>query len=437
PIEPLITYTYQWYQNGQPYTGAPSGTAQIITPNVQPGDIFSVDVIQPSGCNFRLNYIPYIISVNSDFTFTGSNGIMNFTGNPTTTNGTPITTWNWSFPGGNPSSSTGQSPTNIAYPVTGTYTATLVVSIEGGCTGTIQKVFTIVLPAPSICAVTVDSLSKYNLIVWDKTPYSNAGVDSFIVYREVQSNVYKPLCAVPYSALSLFVDTFRTKYFISPYYSLGDPNAGTYRYKLQVHDTCGNYSELSPYHNTIFMINNNGTFSWPQLYTIEDSDNPVISYLLKRDNLNDGNWQIVNSVTGSQQSITDPQYSTYQNTANWRIETQWNITCTPALIKNPEPFTIITSAKSNAFKTINIGINELSLENTVSIYPNPTTGKFQVSSSVFQIKEVEVYNMYGEKTYSQQNLNLNSLTLDLQNGIYFLQLKTEQGTINKKIVIQK
>jgi len=34
------------------------------------------------------------------------------------------------------------------------------------------------------------------------------------------------------------------------------------------------------------MSNNNGTFSWPQLYTIEGSANPVNNYLLMRDNLN-------------------------------------------------------------------------------------------------------------------------------------------------------
>src|SRR6202008_1899796 len=62
-----------------------------------------------------------------------------------------------------------------------------------------------------ICIVTVDTLSQNNLITWDKTAFDNS-VDSFIVYREVQSNLYLPIGAVSFDSLSLFVDTARTIY---------------------------------------------------------------------------------------------------------------------------------------------------------------------------------------------------------------------------------
>jgi gliding motility-associated-like protein len=44
-----------------------------------------------------------------------------------TTGGTP-TSWQWSFPGANPSSSTDQHPANICYDLTGVYDVTLIVS---------------------------------------------------------------------------------------------------------------------------------------------------------------------------------------------------------------------------------------------------------------------------------------------------------------------
>ena len=44
-----------------------------------------------------------------------------------TTGGTPIS-WQWSFPGANPSSSSVQNPTNICYDNTGVYDVTLIVS---------------------------------------------------------------------------------------------------------------------------------------------------------------------------------------------------------------------------------------------------------------------------------------------------------------------
>ena len=287
--------------------------------------------------------------------------------------------------------------------------------------------------APAICAVTVDSLSQYNVIYWDKSPYIGSKVDSFIVHREVQSNVYMPLGAVSINELSMFVDTFRTKYFISPYFNLGDPNAGTYRYKLQVRDTCANYSTLSPFHNTIFMTNNSGTFSWPQLYTIEGSSNPVTSYLLLRDDLNNGNWNVVNSVAGTQQSVSDPQYATWQSTANWRIETQWNISCTPT--RND---TTINSAKSNTFKTSGTGINEGSMENLVSVYPNPTNGKFVIKNEKFVIKTLEIYNLHGEKSHSIPINNYSAIIdLIIPNGIYFLKIISNKETINKKIIVTR
>jgi gliding motility-associated-like protein len=51
-------------------------------------------------------------------------------------------TYNWSFPGGNPTSSTDQNPLNIVYSNTGTHEITLIVSNECGST-TLKKSFTI------------------------------------------------------------------------------------------------------------------------------------------------------------------------------------------------------------------------------------------------------------------------------------------------------
>jgi len=68
--------------------------------------------------------------------------------------------------------------------------------------------------APQICLLTVDSLSQNNIIIWDKTPFAGGRVDSFIVHREVSSNIYKQIGAVPFASLSIFTDTVRKKYFI-------------------------------------------------------------------------------------------------------------------------------------------------------------------------------------------------------------------------------
>ncbi|MBI3500248.1 MAG: T9SS type A sorting domain-containing protein [Bacteroidetes bacterium] len=83
-------------------------------------------------------------------------------------------------------------------------------------------------------------------------------------------------------------------------------------------------------------------------------------------------------------------------------------------------------------------VNEIETETGISIYPNPSSGKFILSTELTK-GEVTIYNMQGEKIYSSQiNSTKTEITLSNQpQGIYFIQLKTAQGTANKKIVISK
>jgi hypothetical protein len=243
---------------------------------------------------------------------------------------------------------------------------------------------------PSICMVTVDSTSQNNVIIWDRSAYSH--VDSFIVCREVGLNNYQRIAAIPYDSLSLFVDTVRSKYFPNT----GNPNAGTYKYKLQVRDSCGGLSQLSQDHNTIFIINNGGTFSWPQLYLIGGTTNPVNNYVLMRDNLSNGNWTVVNSVTGSQQTVTDPQYSTYQATASWRVETQWGISCNPTrTIAQAQNF---NASRSNIFSFAN-GVNEYYNNPSISISPNPFTESaiLNIANGNTANYELKILDIYGKE----------------------------------------
>ncbi|MBI4931802.1 MAG: VCBS repeat-containing protein [Bacteroidetes bacterium] len=288
-----------------------------------------------------------------------------------------------------------------------------------------------------ICLVTVDSISQNNIIVWEKQ--LNQPIDSFIVFREIATNNYQPIGAVLYDSLSLFIDTVRTKYFPNT----GDPNSGTYRYKIAVRDTCGNYSPLSPYHNTIYIINNSGTFFWSQLYTIENASNPVTTYDLLRDDNSTGVWNVINSVAGTQQTVTDPNYATYQSTASWRVKTQWGISCT-ASIKNPVSMaTNLNSSRSNVYKVNNpISVNEAVNNFYVNIYPNPNSGIFTLDlrNNISGSAIIKVYNVLGEEVKQINCLGCKSkTTIDLSKqskGVYYLQISTNDKVITKKIIIE-
>ena len=76
---------------------------------------------------------PIVVYNNPIASFSGGpfSGNANFTDLSISSDGS-VSSWYWSFPGGNPSTATSQNPTNISYPV-GTYTACLTVTTNFGC----------------------------------------------------------------------------------------------------------------------------------------------------------------------------------------------------------------------------------------------------------------------------------------------------------------
>ncbi|MBI3501612.1 MAG: T9SS type A sorting domain-containing protein [Bacteroidetes bacterium] len=83
-------------------------------------------------------------------------------------------------------------------------------------------------------------------------------------------------------------------------------------------------------------------------------------------------------------------------------------------------------------------VEENNFENEITVYPNPTSGNFEVRSEKLEVRNIEIYNVMGEKMYSSTvNRKQETVNLSASNGIYFLQLKTENGIVNKKLIINK
>jgi hypothetical protein len=322
-----------------------------------------------------------------------------------------------------PSGGTTATATNLG---ANTYTCTVTDSI--GCTK--PQIVTITQPTqtqiPDICMVTTDAQSVNNIVYWDRTLYPQA--DSFVVYREVSTNIYLRIGAVSIDSISEFIDTTRS---VGP--ANGDPNVGSYRYKLQLLDTCGNYSTMSPYHNTIYIIDAGlGQFTWSIPYTIEGGGNPVANYVLLCDTANIDFWTPVSTVAGTQSSAVDPGFSNHAVIANWRVKTAWSITC------DPTRATINTTRSNIKRGSMVTGINEF-LTNNVIIYPNPASNYFTIQQPQFiKASTISIYNALGELVYqtSTSNLSETIATENFAKGIYTINIQTQVGNVFKKLIIQ-
>lgn len=333
----------------------------------------------------------------------------------------------YSWSSGQTTSSIVVSPSSTsAYTVTGT---------TNGCSN--SDISAVIIPAtsvPEICMVTTDSLFINNIVFWDKTVTNK--IDSFIIYREVSSGTYKRIGAQPYGALSRFIDTVRS---VGP--ANGDPNITSYRYKLQLRDSCGNYSALSPYHNTFYFtaINNTGNFIWNS-YTVENLTlTPVSTCNLLRDNLGTNTWTVVGNCAGTQTTISDPVFASFPN-ALWRID-GLGFNCNPTYKTTQQ----INKSKSNVKNNFNApggtftGVTSHELNASIAITPNPaiTELKIMFNAGVNTNTKIVVLDVVG-KTLLSTEINEGNSTLipvnDLSTGVYFIRIQQGKNTVTKKFI---
>ncbi|MBP7809178.1 MAG: T9SS type A sorting domain-containing protein [Bacteroidia bacterium] len=322
--------------------------------------------------------------------------------------------------------------------VTSIYT---VVGTTNGCSDAAVGVVVVPqTPKPNICMVTVDSLNQFNEIYWDKADYPN--LDSMIIYREVISNTYKRIGAVSKSALSMWVDTARN---VGP--ANGDPNISTYRYKIQVRDTCGQYGPKSLWHNTVFFTHNSsGTFFWTNNYMVEGPINPVQTYsLLVNTNptLTTSSFVLVGTTTGNQSTLADPFYNFYANVADWRVEADLGYACTPTQKFGNNSIAVkATKTRSNIQNNRTaISVNELQFKNKFRVYPNPSNGIINIESMIMDNEtNLIVRNILGQEIHSDKmTKGSTSKTIDLSKfakGVYSLELTNNNNKAVYKLVTE-
>ncbi len=327
--------------------------------------------------------------------------------------------------GGNVEWSNGSaSNTVITIGTSGTYYYTY--TELDGCSENSDSVHISIKGAPAtvqICMVTVDSLSTHNIITWDKTT-ATPDVVGFKMYREDLTNIYTYLGSVSIDSLS-------------EYHDYGaNPNVTTKRYKISTLDSCGNESVQSNYHNTIYIVNvGNGQYLWNPIYTIENTPNPVSSYVLLRDDNNTGNFQQIASTAGTSNTLNDVNYANFPN-GNWRVDAL-GFNCNPTQrLSGGNNSNLAARVKSHSNQSNNrvSGINKLVDNGTVNVYPNPSTGSIVIVNTQ-KADEMKITDVLGNIIYETKLPDVKT-TLSIQNsGVYFITVISGKEACVKKVVI--
>jgi hypothetical protein len=87
------------------------------------------------------------------------------------------------------------------------------------------------------------------------------------------------------------------------------------------------------------------------------------------------------------------------------------------------------------------GIHNSSLENSISVYPNPSNETLTIDTKGFngKVNAVNILNIQGQKVTGTNNIisgKIEISTQQLANGFYFIRLETDQGTIARKFVVK-
>lgn len=146
-------------------------------------------------------------------------------------------------------------------------------------------------PETPVCVVSVDSLTNYNVIIWEK-PVSDL-ISDFLIYKETdEANVYEVIDTVSYEDVSMVTD----------YSSI--PAMRPYRYKIGFRDAEDRVFPAGDYHQTIHLtisqgVNNSWNLIWTPYIGFDYS-----SYNILRKS-GSGNYEQIATVSSSFNSFTD------------------------------------------------------------------------------------------------------------------------------------
>ena len=371
---------------------------------------------------------PFIVNAGTDKTIIckgttqlGSSITTNYTGNGTLK-------YKWS-------PSTGLNNDTLINPTTNIHdlSYTVTVATPNGCVSSDDVSVNLTsMDKPEICVVTVNSANK-NIIVWNKQ--ASTSINKFYIYRETNiTDNYERIGAVLYDSLNIFTDT------------LSHPDVQSNKYKISILDSCGLESSKSDFHKTMHLSINKGIGStWNLIWEPYIGFN-VSTYNIYRGN-NTDNMVLIGTSPGSNTQYSD--VSAPSDNLYYQVEVISPYSCNPIYqLKNSSVNTSImmksvtyNSSRSNIVTNNISDISETTNKSGIlAIYPNPASELINLSINEINngVSILNIYDIMGSlvKTeileQNQQQINIS----ELNNGIYLIEIKTQEWTKKQKLIIQ-
>lgn len=343
--------------------------------------------------------VPPLAAFSADVTTACTNVPVNFT---STSSGNP-STYNWSFPGGTPATSTAMNPT-VTYSTPGTYSVTLSVTNALGSDTEIKSNY-----------ITISNCAGA------PTPSFNANAVAICSGQSI--SFYNTTTGAPTSYNWIFQG--------------GTPATSTAMNPIVNYPNAGDFSV------TLVASNANGANSSNQVNYIHVDSSANASFTFA--GTGNGNVQFTNTSTGK--SPMTYNWSFQGATPNSSTQTNPS-TSYPSNGTFTAYLTATNSCGVNTYTSqITVDIVGISnpFEGMLQLYPNPNEGNFviemkdaDVQSLSFVLSDVQGKMLYSEEIAFTSGSVKHPISLPtLAAGTYFAKISAENKTANFKVVIQK
>ena len=405
---------YAYYNDGSAPSScfiAPDRT--ILNGSLYPTLSEMTDAFNATG-NIEENTCEAVLNADfdADVTDIPEGGQVNFTDNSTDA-GSAITSWNWTFSGGTPSSYSGQNPPTITYSTVGHYDVVLTVTNPSGTDDKTRTGYITVIQLGDVFTLDFEASEDYSQIFW---PWLNVDNDGSTTYGSSD-------CDFPGEGGAFSFMAFNPT---DAGFSLASAHGGD-RCGMAV---CPNSTTVSSDNWIIsdeISVSSSSEFVFWVLTPKPGSwGNELFNVLVSTTNTNTSSFSAIASNVEAPTSWTQKTYSlsSYAGQGIYVAIQHVSLDKFMFLIDDIE----ITNAITTGSKIVE--------DNIISIYPNPSYGNITINNVLNSTIEISDIN---GKTVISDFANSDNLNIDLSSfdkGTYFVKIINNKSVSVKKIILR-